>query len=852
MKFISIVVLTIAVAVVPCFGQKEILDTGSTAKKLVVPKLTANLVANPAAASQVIWPVHPVAGKDFWQLLRWDWRKLDGVKDEPFVQNSGCKVLDLPYANRGAVRKDLRKTKIKEFQIFSNGVNIAKNVSLAFSSEEPDAIFYDIDNIRDGNPNTAGFIIGDSSDFRRRNEAVPFKIVVSKLSGLVEKIRFQTDVHGCNPFAKIEVLDTSEKVVDAMYERSADDREWTLTFSKPIAADSFVVQGETAPTLYKAANFPEEYRDLLEKVPFVVNHFFFRGKIAELKKGNIDRDSIRKLYAEFPKTYLGTVVGEVEANYFQKRTYPTRFRLGLEQQGYYVPTYDRDRYDAEAGLRTHWKRHIDFFGPLGTMSGGLTAAPYFFEWGAPLATTESWTEPPTGNNRSLVTVTRSGSRQYGKPCCFYTTSFALNATASSMRTEEEAKKISTAENKCSHGLDFGLSPSVFKRLQYLAYYGGVNYQTFEADYEGMAVKDRKTGKWSLTGNGKAIKDLYEWTAKPEGKRGTFYAPILLLADYFHGNWDWKRGSVWNVWYMHPFQDGDYMFQHVNRAFDLYVDRSASRADQLKNGWSLVNSKLGDIYDVFFANPPSGIVTTAELGKYPAVFLIGDIRFGEELLARLREYVKLGGTLIINAAQDKRFFDDPAFSGVKASDAWFNAGDMRLRKLDEVKGEVVATTENGLPLIVKNAYGKGNVIFMTPYYLLNVENKKSPHPLVSAFLEKLQSEVCPVQVAGDIHFLLNKMPGSQWKLVLFNHHGVYKDPFRSKDEIEPSFASEVTITVPAGATVKETRLNQPVTRNGNEYALTVPSGEICVVEARWHHFRRRPDQCRSDHAERRLL
>jgi hypothetical protein len=80
-----------------------------------------------------------------------------------------------------------------------------------------------------------------------------------------------------------------------------------------------------------------------------------------------------------------------------------------------------------------------------------------------------------------------------------------------------------------------------------------------------------------------------------------------------------------------------------------------------------------------------------------------------------------------------------------------------------------------------------------------------------------------------------MPDNQWKLVLFNHHGVYKDPFRSKDEIDSSYASKVTITAPAGATVKETRLNQPVTRNGNEYTLTVPSGEICVVDLNGINF-----------------
>jgi hypothetical protein len=167
--------------------------------------------------------------------------------------------------------------------------------------------------------------------------------------------------------------------------------------------------------------------------------------------------------------------------------------------------------------------------------------------------------------------------------------------------------------------------------------------------------------------------------------------------------------------------------------------------------------------------------------------------------------------------------------MKASDDWCQDGEMKIRKLDEVKGEVVAKNSNGIPLITRNAYGKGNVIFMTPYYLLNMSDKKQPLALIPSFLEKIQSEVCPVQVSGNIHFLFNKMSGKQWKLVLFNHRGVYKDPYRTKQEIDPKYATEVTITAPEGTMLKEVRLNQPVKRNGNKFTVTVPSGEICVVD-----------------------
>ena len=816
-----------AAAIMLAFASQA--RSAAAAPNETAPVLKGTLVAHPAAASQVKWPVHNVAGRDFWQFLRENWRELPELKDEAFVRNAGYSLGDMLYSNRGVVRGDLRKTKIHELEVYCGGKNVSKDLTFDFSSAEKETVFYDMGRIQDGNPSTSGYIVGDSSDFRTRNAGVPIRIVVSNLSAPVEKVRFVTDVHGCAPMALVEVLDEAGNLQNATYERSPGDREWTLTFLRPIRGKSLLIRAKTAPSFFSLDPLRAKYRELFKTVPFMAHHFFFRGKIAELTADNIDIQSIRRFHEEYPETFVGQIVGEVGSNYFQARANPVRFRGNMTQQGYYVPTYDRDRMDAEAGLRTHVKRHFDFFGNLPILPGGLMTAPYFYEWGSPLVVTEDMTENPRAGNRSLVTITRSGSRQYGKPWGLYMTSYALDATAFSGRTEEEARRLSTEKSKCVMALDFGLAPSVLKRLQYLAYYAGANIEYFENDTE-FSVRDKETGKWSLTDNGKAIKDMYDWCVKPEGKRGDLYAPILLLTDYLNGNWEWKRGAEWKVWYLQPYQDGDYMFQHVNRTFDLHIDhRGTDRASQLEKGWALANSTLGDIYDVFFANPPSGVITLPELGKYPVVFMIGDIDYSKALHDSLKKYVELGGTLIINAAQDNEFFADPAFSGVRASDNWFQDREMKIRKLDEIKGEVVATSADGVPLIIKNAYGKGNVILMTPYYLLNMRDKKQPLPLIPAFLEKLQSEVCPVQVSGNIHFLFNKMSGKQWKLVLFNHCGVYKDPYRTKEEVDPQYAAEVTITAPEGTTAKEVRLNQPVKRDGNKFTVTVPSGEICVVD-----------------------
>lgn len=814
-----------AAAIMPAFASQA--GSAAAAPNDTAPVLKGTLVAHPAAASQVKWPVHNIVGKDFWHILVEEWREKPEFRDEAFVKNAGFNLRGMPYSNRGVPGGLRRKTNICELEVYCGGKDVSKDLTFDFSSAERETIFYDMGKAQDGNPGTSGYIVGDSSGFRTRNAGVPVRIVVSNLTAPVEKIRFLTDIRGCAPMALVEVLDEAGNLQNATYERSPGDSEWALTFVRPIQGKSFVIRAETGPSFFSLAPIPAKYKELFRTVPFLTHNFFFRDAVAELKANNIDIESMRKLQREYPETFVGQIVAEVDANYFQQRANPTRFRGGLEQQGHYVPVYDRDRMDAEAGLRTHIKRHFDFFGNLPIIPGGLMTAPYLYEWGAPLVAAETYTEPPSTNSRSLITIGRSGARQYGKPWGLYMTSYALDATASNVRSEEEARQLDTEKGKCKLALDFGLAPSVLKRLQYLVYYSGGNFELFENDGQ-FCVQDKHTGKWSLTDNGRTIEDLYDWSVKPEGKRGELYAPILLLTDYLNGNWEYRRGAEWKVWYMLPYQDGDYMFQHVNRTFDLHIARGADKASQLENGWSLANSKLGDIYDIFFANPPSGVITLPELGKYPVVFMIGDISYSAGLLGNLKKYVELGGTLIINAAQDKAFFADPAFSGVMASEEWLQEGEMKIRKLDEVKGQIVAKSASGAPLIVKNAYGKGNVIFMTPYFLLNVKDKKQPLPLIPSFLEQIQSEVCPVQVSGNIHFLLNKMSGNQWKLVLFNHRGVYKNPYRTKQEVDPQYAASVTITASEGTTAKEVRLNQPVTRDGNKFTVTIPSGEICVV------------------------
>ena len=179
----------------------------------------------------------------------------------------------------------------------------------------------------------------------------------------------------------------------------------------------------------------------------------------------------------------------------------------------------------------------------------------------------------------------------------------------------------------------------------------------------------------MTRSGELVRDFYDFISRPEGKRGEFYAPVLLLNDYYHGNWEWKRKPRWNVWYLYPYEESDYMLKSV---IDIIDPPTGSFAKMKEYSNGMRNSKYADICDTFFANAPTGVITQAELGKYPVVFLMGAIRNTPGLSEALQEYVRKGGTLIINAAQMALLPEN--FAGVKLSRTRINSGRMQIHKV----------------------------------------------------------------------------------------------------------------------------------------------------------------------------
>ena len=264
----------------------------------------------------------------------------------------------------------------------------------------------------------------------------------------------------------------------------------------------------------------------------------------------------------------------------------------------------------------------------------------------------------------------------------------------------------------------------------------------------------------------------------------------------------------------------------------------------KREHTLWNAKHATLYDIFFANPPSGVVTPEELGKYPVVVLAGDLDISRGLAANLRHYVREVGTLLVNSAQAEPFKDDTDFLGLKLLDGHTTANQALLRNIELTGARAVLNGPDVQILITRNGYGKGHVLFTTPHFLLVEGNRQRASGLVDKILTKLHDEVLPVRVEGDVLYLFNRMPDGSWKLVLLNNKGSSKDiapktvDYAQDFEAEkllPEFDAEVRITVSSGVTAEEVLHRQPIAREGDVLSLKVPAGDLCVVQLKGVEF-----------------
>jgi sucrose-6-phosphate hydrolase SacC (GH32 family) len=472
---------------------------------------------------------------------------------------------------------------------------------------------------------------------------------------------------------------------------------------------------------------------------------------------------------------------------------------------------------------------------------------YALEWGAGMAIYESTITGPYRHQVGLFHV-RGAARQYNKPWEWYMATYyhgfdkngkySVNVEPNYIDTTNSAVLSQEEES----GPDFGMSVSLKRRDMYLAYLSGasiVEHEDWPRPY--CRLVDGNPPKWTLSPHGEAMKQWFAFTQRhPE--RGTSYAPVALLTPFSQGMPVWGG----NPWEFFPSQRPDAML-------DGFLYTIVPNTQDLARGrdGGLSNSPFGDIYDVLAANPPSGPVSQAALTNYKAAILLGKHDIDAKLAERLMEYVRQGGTLILNARQVTKHL--PAeFLGAKPTGKTLEAA----RKAENVfNNQSVALSEpydyeavelhgakplwtdaKGGVLAAVHSYGRGRVVLTTVDYLLprkqpTFKGTTATLPLVELLMPQIVSEVLPIEVQGDIEYGLSRTAGGWW-LYLINNRGVAKFT-KTPDELNPAETARVTVDLRAlpVARVRELLEDKDVALTSGKNALTIEvgPGDVRVLE-----------------------
>jgi hypothetical protein len=379
-----------------------------------------------------------------------------------------------------------------------------------------------------------------------------------------------------------------------------------------------------------------------------------------------------------------------------------------------------------------------------------------------------------------------------------------------------------------YGPTMGPSLSWYRKSYYLYYMSGASAIYLEQGYDQFFKPGPGDNPLQLNPLGR-ITDEFMRFAEKHPERGTPYTPIAFLLDPAHG-WEMTDYPQW------PF--GVSQLDRSDRALrelfgvayypGLVVEGEPASADRQV----FVSSVFGDIFDVLVASEPgsaANIPVPKPLGRAPAnkaniaksvpaslvspvdayraVVAGGRLDWTIAWIKRLQDYATKGGTVVLNAAQVKGLPQE--LLGVRLTGATAEAEDARCSSPGEVPADlsgqmfryerielkgaaVLISSPSGDPLVTVNKIGKGSIIFNALPDLLGEDERVTP--FAAHMLAHVFADATPVQVRGDVEYLINRTDQG-WIVTLFNNNGVLK-PQQGMAQVDRTAVVSATISLRA--------------------------------------------------------
>ncbi len=263
-----------------------------------------------------------------------------------------------------------------------------------------------------------------------------------------------------------------------------------------------------------------------------------------------------------------------------------------------------------------------------------------------------------------------------------------------------------------YGPNKGCSLSLHKRLFFSGYLGG---QSIVGTETSQFTADRlPNGARELSPLGRQHLEIKEWVEK-HPDRGVMYTPIAFMLDFYNG-WNMPRHlyrrDKYRIWGKFPYEKGDYLIDAVFRmVWPGYQDCSYRRNER---GF-ITATPYGDIFDVITNRCQPEIMK-----QYTAIMLLGDVEMTPEVVAKLADFVRAGGDLLVDAKRAEALPGELAglrlgeqakgcMSRVLSTARTFEELPYTYRVARLTTARSLLVNERGDPLISVQAAGKGRVI-----------------------------------------------------------------------------------------------------------------------------------------------
>ena len=869
----------------------------------------ANLVARPDYDLSPRWALQVIKGRTFWWTLREAWYRVKWLRDEPLLK----------YCMRQVGFDQRKYAALRELELYGpdGEVNLARGEGVKLISRGSQGPFGGVSGVygvtdewnqlellTDGKaPRDTKFEWVKIKDAAYYGSA---KYPVKAWAGVEfpepATVNRAVICHGHNMNHTIlgEYVAQADIADNFVLEYSTDGKTWqeipgtevegnrqprTEHKFKPVSARAIRVhiKGQAAPIPpepgkawknmfwalreHVARGRPDyhEKKELYEKglkeVPFIGMEPYRRTAYA--LRGE-DRERLRRYFepvmADFERYYgdslVGFLVWEWDNDLFKAFRHVPEFKN---------PKSWRTKYEFMAeGLKSASEIYRGYMMPQG--NGMRPWGHYMFEVGAKAVMEEMKGGYGSGMFQVQTTFMRSAGRQYGKPWGTYPT-----PRLGSLRQKNPAKsEFSPLLGRGGAGFDYreggwyvgpfqGVSPYWWKRTLYGNYFAGENLQDMELGVGTMVYRagseGNKPGDYNrghMIPQGIVTRDMARFIEK-HGDRGVLYTPLAFAIDYW-GGWTQCYAS----WPGYPLRWGDDEISELMLTFFPVCGRNPMGFGYEVANKDMADTPFGECFDVLKPNPPSGTIAQDALDGYKVLWVAGSWReTPDELVERMKAYVRAGGTLVLNAAhvrgggfngRNPAMALAPSFLGVEfagehktATKAVFPLDDEGRKPLSSeafryavvrpTSARAIARTPDGDPLITLNKVGKGHVILTTTWY--NLTNQKQRIvPAAERLLAYLTHQAMPVEVKGRIRYLVTRRKDG-WVVALLNNKGIFKS---SQANAEVDHLQRVTVNL----TLREPALHVSewsqdytswpfeVKGGATHCGITVPPGDVRVL------------------------